>query len=265
MTGRLENRVALVTGAVGGIGSAIVADFLAEGAKVIVCDIAADPVAERVAALRAEGLPVAAAAADIVDAEALNAAVGKASAELGAIDIVVANAHIGGKTTTLDKTSAESWRGDIADNVAGQFNTVATAIEGMKERRHGAIVVTGSVNGLMSLGQPAYSAAKAALLSYTRAMATEYGPYGVRANMVCPGTVETPTWAHRVARRPDILAALVRWYPLGRVGQPRDIAKAVTFLASDDAGFITGANLPVDGGLTAGNQIMARELTLEDQ
>lgn len=261
---RLQGKVALVTGAVGGIGTAIVEDFLAEGASVILCDIKAEAVDARVAQLRATGHPVFAAAANIADHAALQAAVGEAVRQSGPIDIVVANANTGGATTTLAKTTPESWREDIANNLAGQFNTVDTAIAGMKARRSGAIVVVGSVNGLTTLGQPAYSAAKAALISYTQTMATEYGSHNIRANIVCPGTVRTPAWAKRVEKRPDVFENLKKWYPLARVAEPRDIAKAITFLASDDAGFISGVMLPVDGGLMAGNRLMANELTQEE-
>lgn len=259
---RLEGKVALVTGAVGGIGTAVVEDFLAEGAAVILCDLKADMVAARVAALRAAGHPVYPAAADIRDLAALRAAVDAAGA--GPIDIVVANANTGGRPPTLAKTSPESFRDDIANNMAGQFHTVSVAIDGMKARRQGSIVVVGSVNGLATLGQPAYSAAKAALISYTRSMATEYGAFNVRANIVCPGTVRTPAWAERVARRPETFETLVKWYPLRRVAEPREIAKAIAFLASDDASFVSGAMLPVDGGLMAGNRLMAAELTHEE-
>jgi NAD(P)-dependent dehydrogenase (short-subunit alcohol dehydrogenase family) len=261
---RLEGKVALVTGAVGGIGTAIVEDFLAEGAKVILCDVKADDVLERVGELAEAGHPVFAAPANIVDAAAIRAAVDAAVATAGPIDIVVANANIGGRPATLAKTSAESWRADIGDNLAGQFNTIATAIDGMKARRSGSIVVVGSVNGLTTLGQPAYSAAKAALVSYTRTMATEYGAFNIRANIVCPGTVRTPAWAERVKNRPETFETLMKWYPLRRVAEPREVAKAITFLASDDASFITGAMLPVDGGLMAGNRLMANELTHEE-
>lgn len=262
---RLEGRVALVTGGVGGIGTAVVKDFLAEGAKVIIADIRQDAVDAAVAGYKAEGYPVAGAAASITDIDALQAAVDAGVAELGPVDIVVANANTGGATTTLDKTSPERFRQDVADNLAGQYNTVRVVIDGMKARKHGAIVIVGSVNGLSTFGQPAYSAAKAGLVSLTRTMATEYGEHNIRANIVCPGTVQTPAWDHRIARKPDVLDGLKKWYPLLRVAQPVDVAKAITFLASDDAGFISGVTLPVDGGLMAGNLAMSRELTLEDQ
>jgi NAD(P)-dependent dehydrogenase (short-subunit alcohol dehydrogenase family) len=134
----------------------------------------------------------------------------------------------------------------------------------MKARRGGVIVNIGSVNALSALGDPAYSAAKAGMISLTQALAMEYGRYGVRVNIVCPGTVSTPVWTERVARNPAILEQLRKWYPLGRVVEPGDVANAVGFLASDAAAAITGVVLPVDCGLTAGNIVMARELTLED-
>lgn len=252
-----------MTGAVGGIGTAVVKEFLAEGAKVIVMDIRADAVARAVEAYSAEGHQVAAAVADIRDAKAVKAAVDRAVAKLGPVTVVVANAHTGGETTTLDKSTPEVFRDEVADNVAGQFNTIHAVIDGMKAAGGGSIVVVGSVNGLATFGQPGYSAAKSALISLTRTMATEYGPHNIRANIVCPGTVRTPAWDARIARKPDVMDGLTRWYPLGRVAAPVDIAKPIAFLASDDAAFISGAVLPVDGGLMAGNHQMALELTLE--
>ena len=261
---RLEGRVALVTGGVGGVGTAVVENLLNEGAAVIISDIRADKVAEAVAKYKGEGRKVAGAAASITDFEGFSATVQTAVDELGPVDIVVANAFVGGTTPTLDKTTPEGFRQDVADNLAGTFNTVRAVLDGMKAVGRGAIVVIGSVNGLTTLGQPAYSAAKAGLESLTRAMATEYGRHNIRANIVCPGTVQTPAWDLRLERKPDVLDELIRWYPLGRVAKPIDIARAVSFLASDDAGYISGVTLPVDGGLMAGNLVMTRELTLED-
>ena len=134
----------------------------------------------------------------------------------------------------------------------------------MLGRRTGAIVNIGSVNGLAALGDPAYSAAKAGMISMTRSLAQEYGRYGIRVNIILPGTVRTPIWNERVKKDPRVLKTLERWYPLGRIVEPSDIANAVAFLASNLAGAITGVALPVDCGLTAGNIVMARELTLED-
>ena len=260
---RLDGKVALVTGAVGGIGTAIVDVFLAEGATVILCDKRAAEVETRVAALRAACARAHAAAADITDHAALCAAVTAAAAHAGEVDIVVANASTGNLTDTLRATTPASWRQDIADNMAGQYNTVDAAMPSMKRRRSGSIVLIGSVNGLATFGNPAYSAAKAGLISFARSLAVEYGPFGIRANIVCPGTVRTPAWTRRVERNPEVFENLRKWYPLGRVAEPEDVARAVCFLASNEASFISGAMLPVDGGLMAGNRMMAAELTLE--
>ncbi len=260
---RLDGKVALVTGAAGGIGSAIVDVFLAEGAAVILCDKKAADIDARVAASRGAGARVHAAVADITDHAALCAAVAAAAAEAGEVDIVVANASTGNHSDTLRTTTPDQWRQDIADNLAGQYNTVDAVLAPMKRRRSGSIVLIGSVNGLATFGNPAYSAAKAGLISFAKSMAVEYGPFGIRANIVCPGTVRTPAWARRIERNPAIFEALRKWYPLGRVAEPVDVARAVCFLASDEAGFISGAVLPVDGGLMAGNRLMTAELTLE--
>jgi NAD(P)-dependent dehydrogenase (short-subunit alcohol dehydrogenase family) len=134
----------------------------------------------------------------------------------------------------------------------------------MKARRAGAIVNIGSVNGLAAFGDPAYSAGKAGMISLTRSLALEFGRYNIRINIVCPGTVRTPIWDARTAQNPEVLTRLQRWYPLGRIVEPIEVVRAVAFLASDAASAITGVVLPVDCGLTAGNLVMARELTLED-
>jgi hypothetical protein len=118
--------------------------------------------------------------------------------------------------------------------------------------------------GWRPLATPHTALEKPRLISLTKAIALEYGRYNIRANIVCPGTVNTPLWNERASRNPEILAQLARWYPLGRIVEPIEVIRAVAFLASDAASAITGVVLPVDCGLTAGNIIMARELTLED-
>jgi NAD(P)-dependent dehydrogenase (short-subunit alcohol dehydrogenase family) len=133
----------------------------------------------------------------------------------------------------------------------------------MQQKRQGSIIAVGSVNGLSALGDPAYSAAKAGMISLTRSLALEYGRFGIRSNIVLPATVRTPLWDERAKKDPKVLATLMRWYPLGRIVEPIDVARVIGFLASDAAAAITGAALPVDCGLTAGNIVMARELTLE--
>ena len=163
--------------------------------------------------------------------------------------------------SNLETTTGETWSQDVGGNLNGAYNCTALALEDMKKKRGGAIIFIGSVNGSTSLGDPAYSAAKAGLVSYTKAVAMEYGRFGIRANMVSPGTVRTPIWDHRVKREPEIFDKLVRWYPLRRVADPQDIANAAAFLASAEAAAISGAILPVDCGLSAGNIVMTREIT----
>lgn len=254
------SRVVLVTGASGGIGRALCKRFLDAGDTVL----ALDRTEALVQSLRAEigGGRLEPLVADISDADAVIDAVSAGVAARGPVDVVVANAG-GAAGTTLAHTDAALWRRDIDLNLNGTYYTVEAVRASMIERRRGAIVLIGSVNGLTALGHPAYSAAKAGLVSYTRALAIELGQYGIRANLVCPGTVKTPAWQARVVQHPQIFDELKKWYPLGDVAAPEDIADAVQFLASPQARVITGVALPVDAGLMAGNRMMANELTLD--
>src|SRR6202008_2441860 len=182
---------------------------------------------------------------------------------LGPIEILGNNA--GGSTHgTFARTDAAGWGREIRGNADSAYFCAQAVIPGMQAKRSGVIVNIGSVNGLAALGDPAYSAGKAAMISLTRSLAQEYGRYGVRANIVLPGTVRTPLWEKRAAKDPKVLETLRRWYPLGRIVEPIDIAKAVGFLASDAASAITGAAVPVACGLMSGNIVMRAELTLED-
>jgi meso-butanediol dehydrogenase/(S,S)-butanediol dehydrogenase/diacetyl reductase len=133
----------------------------------------------------------------------------------------------------------------------------------MIARQRGVILNISSVNGLTGLGEEAYSAAKAGVINLTKNLAITYGPKGIRANAICPGTVRTPIWADRVAKQPDVFERLSKWYPLGRVAEPGDVANAALFLVSDEASFVTGEVMLVDGGLLAGSYRMALELQAE--
>ncbi|MGH3585783.1 MAG: SDR family NAD(P)-dependent oxidoreductase, partial [Pseudonocardia sp.] len=147
----------------------------------------------------------------------------------------------------------------------GSFLCSRAVLPIMMEQRSGAIVSVSSVNAHTHVGASAYSAAKAGVESLTRNLAVEFAPYGIRANVVTPGTFDTDAWKARRATHPDILDNLARWYPLGRVGSADEIASAVLFLASADAGFVTGALLTVDGGLLAGNPHFARDAHPEEE
>ena len=251
---RFENKVALVTGGARGIGRAIVERLAGEGARLTVLD--KDPEEGGPAALTLQ--------ADVTDEGAVGEAVDRVIAEHGRIDVLVNNAARTAKGN-LEQTGPEDWEVEVRGTLTGAFLVTRRVLPGMVARGAGAVVMIGSVNGLIAVGNPAYSAAKAGLLSYVKSMAVEYGPKGIRTNMVSPGTVrtESPSWTRRLEVDPEVFTKLARWYPLGRVGTPDDIAAAVAFLAADEAGFVNGANLVVDGGLTAGLPLMIEELTLE--
>jgi NAD(P)-dependent dehydrogenase (short-subunit alcohol dehydrogenase family) len=257
-----ENKVVAITGAAGGIGQELCRHFGREGAAIAALD-RSEALTAFAEQLRGEGVTVESAVVDIVDADAVAAAFGIITARLGPIDILVNNAGVS-RNPSLERTTPEGFSDDVSANLNGAYNCAYAVLPGMKARRAGSIVNIGSVNGLAALGDAAYSAAKAGLISLTKALALEFGRYNIRANIVCPGTVRTPLWDARARRNPEVLAQLERWYPLGRIVEPIEVTRAVAFLASDAASAITGAVLPVDCGLSAGNIVMARELTLED-
>jgi NAD(P)-dependent dehydrogenase (short-subunit alcohol dehydrogenase family) len=257
-----KNKVVAITGASGGIGRELCTYFGGEGAAIAAFD-KSDAVGSFAEHLRSRGIRAHAAVVDISDATAVGSAFAKAASALGAIDILINNAGVT-RHPSLAHTTPEGFREDIDVNLNGAYACAYAVLPGMKARRGGAIVNIGSVNGLAALGDAAYSAGKAGLISLTKALALEFGRYNIRSNIVCPGTVRTPIWDERVARNPTVLTELTRWYPLGRIVEPIEVMRAVAFLASDAASAITGVVLPVDCGLTAGNIVMARELTLED-
>ncbi len=262
MTMRFTGKVVAITGAAGGVGQALCRYMGGEGATIAALD-RVDGVLAFAARLNDEGIRAKGAVVDIADKDAVAKAFADLTAKLGPVDILVNNAGYSG-VPSLRVTTPENWASVVDGNLNGSFNCAYAVLPEMVKRKGGAIVNIGSVNGLAALGDPAYSAAKAGMISMTQALAMEYGRHGIRANIICPGTIRTPIWQERVHRNPEILTQLKKWYPLGRVADPIDIAKAVAFLASDDAAAITGIALPVDCGLTAGNIVMSRELTLEE-
>lgn len=251
-------RLVLITGAAGGIGRALVRRFVTGGDRVIAHDRDVRGV-EEVAAIHSGA--VFAASSELPDATALAAALAPILTQQGAVGAVVVNAG-GTSGGALETLPAGGWQRDLDVNLTSGYVTVTSVLDNLKATR-GTVVFVGSVNGMTALGDPAYSAAKAGLISYARSLAIEYGRFGIRSNIVCPGTVKTPIWQDRTETDPDVLERLRRWYPLGDVAEPEDVAEAVWFLASSAARMITGVVLPVDGGLTAGNREMAAELTQE--
>ena len=256
---RLQDQVAIVTGGGSGIGEAIAMRFAQEGAQLVIADRAplrADRVA---AAIGAAGGKAIALTVDVANGESVQSMAAAALAHYGRVDILVNNAAIsqGDDILTIDEAT---WDLNLAIVLKGVYLCSKAVLPGMLAQRKGAIVNIASVNGLTGLGEEPYSAAKAGVINLTRNMAIKYGQHNVRVNVICPGTIQTPIWAARVAEDPQIFDKLARWYPLGRVGQPEDVAKAALYLASNDAAWVTGTTLTVDGGLMAGSYGMARAL-----
>jgi NAD(P)-dependent dehydrogenase (short-subunit alcohol dehydrogenase family) len=257
-----SGKVVAITGASGGIGRELCKFFGKEGAKIVAMDISA-AVTAFAEELRKDGIATESAVFDIGDNEAVKTAFAGLNKDFAAIDILINNAGVS-HNPALGRTTPEGWRDDVNANLNGAYNCTYAVLDGMQARKKGVIVNVGSVNGFSALGDAAYSAGKAGMVSLTRSLAQEFGRFGIRVNIVCPGTVRTPIWDHRIKRNPEVLKQLTRWYPLGRVVEPIEVMRAVAFLASDAASAITGVSLPVDCGLSAGNIVMARELTLEE-
>jgi NAD(P)-dependent dehydrogenase (short-subunit alcohol dehydrogenase family) len=253
-------RVAFVTGGGLGIGRATSIRIAKGGGLVAVVDRKLDGANETVDLIGLAGGRAIAIEADASDETSVNAAVATTVATFGAAPVIlVANASSGGGDDPLS-TSVETWDRVMVGALRSQFVSARAVLPGMIAAGHGSIVCVSTVNALMGIGDDAYSAAKAGVVNFAKNLAVRYGQHGIRANVVCPGTVQTPAWDRRVERTPDIFNRLSAWYPVGRVAQPEDIAAAICFLASDDASFVSGAVLPVDGGLTAGMWRMGRDL-----
>ena len=246
MTAARAGRVALVTGGTGAIGTEICHALAAMGCRVAALGHPSE--AGRIEAWKADfgGSGPTVELCDLADFEAAGAAIRRVEAALGPIEILVNAAGIT-RDARLAKMTPEQWRQVLGANLDSVFNATRQVFEGMCGRGFGRIVNISSVNGQKGqFGQANYSAAKAGMHGFTMAVAQEGAAKGVTVNTVSPGYIETPMTA---AIKPDALAKVVATIPVGRMGAPRDIARAVAFLCSDDAGYITGANLAVNGGL----------------
>ena len=242
----LDGLKALVTGGTRGIGRAIVERLAAEGAEVALCARDAAAVEAVVGGLpggRAHGASV-----DVADADALKAWVGEAAQAMGGLDIVIPNVSaLGGAL------GEEGWRRGFDIDIMGTVRTIDAAMPSLEESSAAAIVVISSTAALEEFfGVRPYASVKAALVNHTSILATNLAPKGIRANVVSPGTIyfEDGTWGQREREAPEVFRAALERNPTGRMGRPEEVANAAVFLASPAAGFITGANLVVDGGLT---------------
>ena len=245
----MGKRVAVVSGGVGGLGTAICRKLAQDGCRVVAADLANNE--ERIAAFRSatSDLDIAFAPLDVSDFEACGALVKDIETEHGSLDILVNAAGIT-RDGTLRKMDKSQWDAVLGINLDSVFNLCRHAVGGMVDRGFGRIVNISSVNGQTGqFGQTNYSAAKAGMHGFTMALAREVARKGVTVNSVSPGYCETALVA---AIPDDIRQGIVDKVPAGRLGQPSEIARTVEFLSADDAGYITGANIPVNGGLYMG-------------
>ncbi len=242
----MNNRVAVVTGGIGGLGTEICKALARAGRTVVAADLGTQ--AERIAGFERDvaGLDIHFEALDAGDFDSCAATVRKIQTERGSLDILVNAAGIT-RDGTLRKMDKVQWDAVMNVNLDSVFNMCRHAVDGMAERGFGRIVNISSVNGQTGqFGQTNYSAAKAGMHGFTMALAREVARKGVTVNSVSPGYCET---ALVMAIPEDIRAGIVEKVPVGRLGKPSEIARTVEFLTADDAGFITGANIPVNGGM----------------
>jgi len=254
--GRFDGRVAVITGAARGIGFGIAQRFAAEGASIAVLDLdetAAQDAAGRVDLV--EGALAVGIGCDVADAAAAEAATQRVVDELGGIHILVNNAGVT-RDNLLFKMTEDDWDMVMAVHLKGPFNMTKAAQSRFVEQRYGKIINLSSVSALGNRGQANYSAAKMGVQGFTRTLGIELGPFGINANAIAPGfiaTEMTDATARRLKLEPEEFQRLnAEDTPVRRVGQPEDIAAAAAFLCSDEASFITGQTLYVDGGRKLG-------------
>jgi NAD(P)-dependent dehydrogenase (short-subunit alcohol dehydrogenase family) len=245
---RLKDKVAIITGGAHGMGEAEARLFAAEGAKVVVADILAQGAEAVVASIRADGGEATAAKIDVTSEAKWAGLIAKTVATYGRLDILVNNAGISGSSVG-DPDGLDGWRRIIAVNQTSVFLGTKLAAEQMAKNSGGSIVNISSIMGFVgsTSGHPAYHASKGAVRIYSKAAAVRYGPSGVRVNTVHPGYMPPMLNATNAGERADKIALT----PLRRIGKPIEVAWGVLFLASDEASFVTGAELVIDGGYIA--------------
>lgn len=247
--GRLQGKVAFVTGGGTGIGAATAIRFAQEGATVVICGRRKEPLDDVVAQIKAGGGKAEAVQADVSDETGFTAAIEAAAARHGRFDVLVNNA-MAYSWGTIDATSTSDWHSNFSTSVDGTFWGTRAAMKLMKSGG-GSIINVSSICGLLGTAwMSGYSAAKAAIINFSRAAAAEGATSGIRVNVVIPAVVETPATAGMLSDEAS-RKNTEKLIPMGRVGQPMELANAILFLASDEASYVTGAALPVDGGRSA--------------
>lgn len=246
---RFKGKTVIVTGSASGIGRGVAERFSQEGANVVLCDIDQRKLADVAGTLPSDRTH--AQRCDVTRYEELEALVKTTVARFGALDVMVNNAGIAAEGSALDVSLAD-WGKTVDTDLGGVFHGCRAALPELIKSQ-GCIVNTASVSGLAAdWAMCAYNAAKGGVVNLTRSLALDFGARGVRANSVCPSLTQTGM-TEEMLKDPALVDKFMERMPLGRVAQPADIAAVVAFLASDDARFVNGANIPVDGGVMASN------------
>jgi len=250
LNGKFDQKTAIVTGAGSGIGREVALGLARDGAKVVIADLSlerAQAVAKEISDLDGTALPV---QVDVADAELVRAMVALTIEEFGRIDILISNAGWD-KVMPFVATGEELWDRVIAINYRGHLACTHAVVPHMTEAGSGKIVILASDAGRVgSSGEAVYSGAKGAAIAFSKALARESARAGINVNCVAPGLTDTPMLANVSEGNEKLMAAIIRSIPLGRVGTPLEVARAVLFLASSDADYITGQTLSVNGGLS---------------
>ncbi len=261
---RFREQTVVITGAAGSLGRAAAARFAREGAQLALLDWDRAQVAQVAADLSRQGYPTLALPVNVADEAEVAAAIGRAEAEFGHLDVFFNNAGIGGLDRTVAELPAEEWDAVLAINLRGVFFCCKHGVPALKRAGGGAIVNMGSSTGRHDTlpGSAPYMASKAGVEALTRSLALQVARWNIRVNAICPGIIETPLSLGQKdgAEQQHFFRKFAERIPLGRVGQPADVAAAVAFLASAQASQITGTSLLIDGGQTLRRWISAPDL-----
>ena len=263
MSNSLKGKTVVITGSGRSIGREMAIRIAAEGASVALLEINRENLEEVRSTIAAAGGDVRAYEIDLGSESQIIETILKVEKDFGKIDCLINNAMVH-EAEDLLNTTLEVWNKSIQITLTAAFLCIRQVLPAMIKRKNGSVINIGTVNAKAMIGSDSYSAAKAGVHALTRTVAVRYGVDGIRCNTIVPGTIATAAWQERVDRNPNLFEDLKPWYPLGRVGTPKDIADAAIFLISEDSQWISGSELVVDGGLLAGYAPMFRTVEGSD-